>query len=631
MINIYKKSNLNYRMNGDYMIDPIIAKLRLKLNGSWSIDLEIDQQNEEVCKALQHDSVIKVKLPKYGDQLYVVSDPVRTGFDTVKATAFPIAMWDSRNELVCLDSRPTNMSGEQALNYVLTACGGNGKYKIESDITKASTAYYVRKNFMECLAGTDDNSFLNRWGGEIEFDNFTFRVMNHIGSSHKFTLSASRNISGFTISEDDSNFCDVIVPVAFNGRTTGKRVKRIGNNGRVEHVRFVEYPHIKLNDDVTGDAEDTDIVCASMNELETKLIESAQKDFEDGKYLPSFSYSIDYVDLRLFDQYKDLKNAQTLWLGDTVVIENLDWGLSTTQKVVELTYDLVRDQIESIVLGSYEKNYFDAISSAARSTNAVVSSNGTVIGDKISGIIDMSLTSLRAQKTVSKRADVRGILYEDLLVGSSTYGALCIGTQGIQISKQRNADNTDWIWGTAIDYRSIIADYIITGILSGKNGNFWFDLDTGTFELGEGLFHGTITTDKDAKIGRRLYLDYDGSDNSSNWTEIVVGDESERGQHPIILFRDSPTSQTKTVMMSTNLDDNAKRAYLRLVYGTRPEARIGAGEKSYVSVTEDDAIRFYGKRIYVDDLNGHSGTGVTYSGSVSQVKTVNGIVTGVTP
>lgn len=638
MINIYKKSNLNYRMNGDYMIDPIIAKLRLKLNGSWSIDLEIDQQNEEVCKALQHDSVIKVKLPKYGDQLYVVSDPVRTGFDTVKATAFPIAMWDSRNELVCLDSRPTNMSGEQALNYVLTACGGNGKYKIESDITKASTAYYARKNFMECLAGTDDNSFLNRWGGEIEFDNFTFRVMNHIGSSHKFTLSASRNISGFTISEDDSNFCDVIVPVAFNGRTTGKRVKRIGNNGRVEHVRFVEYPHIKLNDDVTGDAEDIDIVCTSMNELETKLIESAQKDFEDGKYLPSFSYSIDYVDLRLFDQYKDLKNAQTLWLGDTVVIENLDWGMSTTQKVVELTYDLVQDQIESIVLGSYEKNYFDAISSAARSTNAVVSSNGTVIGDKISGIIDMSLTSLRAQKTVSKRADVRGILYEDLLVGSSTYGALCIGTQGLQISKQRNADNTDWIWGTAIDYRSIIADYIITGILSGKNGNFWLNLDTGTYELGDnGLFKGTITTTKDAKIGRNMYLDYDHTGIAES--AIFLGDKgSDVLSRPYIYFKAKEDGSINYVGMAHKIGDDILGFHISngQVYMKVKNRYIRISDKEIILEDADACMRFVDGKIYIcgefyvgNTKDGLVYKGLTYNGAVNNIATINGIVTGV--
>lgn len=630
MIHIYKKTNLNYRMNGDYIVEPISAKLHLKLNGSWSLDFSIDQADEEVCRDLQHDTVIKVTLPIYGDQLYVVSDPVRTNYETMKATAFPIAMWDSRNELVCLDCRPTNLSGKQALEYVLAACGGNSKYTVESDITRLSTAYYVRKNFMECLAGTDDNAFLNRWGGEIEFDNYTFRVMNRIGANHDFVLSASRNISGFTISEDDTDFCDVIVPVAFNGRTTGKRVKRNGQNGRVDHVRFVEYQHIKLNDDVTGDAAEEDLVCASMEEVETALVDAAKKDFMDGKFLPSFSYSVDYVDLRDFDVYKDLKNASTLWLGDTVKIENLDRGMTTSQKVVDLTYDIAQDQIESIVLGSYEKNYFDAISSAARTTSQVISNNGTVIGDKIAGIIDMSLTSLRAQKTVSKRADVRGILYEDLMVGSSTYGALCIGTQGIQISKQRNADNTDWIWGTCIDYRSIIADYIITGILSGKSGNFYFNLDTGAFELGDGLFHGTISTVNDAKIGRKLYLDFDGT-NEKMESGVYLGEDAESENRPRLVLQ--KYNEFRRIKLLT--DNGSLKNGLLAVDGGQGygDVYLQSGE-AHVAVHgggENDYLELKGKRIFVNDLNGNVGSGITYNGAVSKVKTINGIVTGVEP
>ena len=88
---------------------------------------------------------------------------------------------------------------------------------------------------------------------------------------------------------------------------------------------------------------------------------------------------------------------------------------------------------------------------------------------------------------------MRAILFEDLDTSSPTFGALCIGTQGIQISKKRNETNTDWVWGTAINFQSINADYMITGILTDKNGKFYLNLDTGEFKMKDGTFVGNIT------------------------------------------------------------------------------------------------------------------------------------------
>ena len=65
--------------------------------------------------------------------------------------------------------RPTNVNGQQALNQMLAP---NPKYSGESDIKLETTAYYQDKNFLEALNGNEENSFLNRWGGEILFDNF---------------------------------------------------------------------------------------------------------------------------------------------------------------------------------------------------------------------------------------------------------------------------------------------------------------------------------------------------------------------------------------------------------------------------------------------------------------------------
>lgn len=667
MIQLYKAGNTNYEMNGDYSLDPLKADLSLTLNGEWNIDLEIPQDDAGDWMHLEHDTVIKIRLPKWGEQLYVVSNPQRTDLQTVSAVAYPIAMWDARNELIVRDCRPTNQSGRDALEYILTSCGGAGKYSIDCDISKLSTAYYVRKNFMECLASDDDNSFLNRWGGEILYDNHTFHVLQQAGQDRGMTLSASRNISGFTVDEDDSEFVDVIIPVGYNGWTCPSEVRR-EKIGRVPHKRFVEYSDIKYTDDASQeDYDDPKItVCETPAAMQEALEKAAQASFAAGEFLPLFTYSVDFVDLRGCREYEGLDDLLYLWLGDLVTVQNLDRHVSTQQKVIGLTYDLVADQITEITLGSQARDFFNAASQATSDLQKVLEKSGgttSIVAERVAGVINMMNTSLKAQKSAAVRQDVRAILFEDLDKTSPLFGAMALGTQGLQISKERTADNTDWKWGTAITYQSIVADYIITGLLSGKNGNFWFDLDTGRFELGSGLFKGTINTEENANIGKRIYLDYDGSQ-TDEWyaSGVYLGDDAGAEARPhlsvinmsndilkqICLYANG-SKQPPMIGCNTSQEANGsnKQAECFMRVGTgnggvkvhqnsieirSKDARLVSQEIEHQSqvIVKDEGIWLVGKRLNVSDTNGNMGVGVTYSGTVSRISTVNGIVTRVT-
>lgn len=666
MIQLYKTGNVNYDMNGDYSLDPLKADLSLTRNGEWRLDLEIPQDEDGNWTHLEHDTVIKIRLPKWGEQLYVVSNPQRTDLQTVSATGYPIAMWDARNELIVRDCRPTNQSGQDALEYILASCGGAGKYSIDCDISKLSTAYYVRKNFMECLASDDDNSFLNRWGGEILYDNHTFHVLQQAGQDRGITLSASRNISGFTVEEDDSEFADVIIPVGYNGWTCPSEVRR-EKVGRVPHKRFVEYSDIKYIDDASQeDYDDPEItVCETPAAMQEALEKAAQVSFAAGEFLPRFTYSVDFVDLRGCREYEGLDDLLYLWLGDLVTVQNLDRHVSTQQKVIGLTYDLVADQITEITLGSQARDFFNAASQATSDLKKVLEKSGgttSVVAEKVAGVINMMNTSLKAQKSAAIRQDVRAILFEDLDKTSPLFGAMALGTQGLQISKERTADGTDWKWGTAITYQSIVADYIITGLLSGKNGNFWFDLDTGQFELGSGLFKGTISTQEDAKIGKRIYLNFDGTP-MDGWyaSGIYLGDKGSCENRPHMEMVNMSDDMLKQICMYANGSNTSPRigcnisqaadgsnrqagCFMRVgnsvqglnVHQNSIEMRskdarmVSESVKNQTQVVvKDEGIWLVGKKLSVSDTNGHVGVGVTYSGTVSRISTVNGIVTGV--
>ena len=75
------------------------------------------------------------------------------------------------------------------------------------------------------------------------------------------------------------------------------------------------------------------------------------------------------------------------------------------------------------------------------------------------------------------------MLFENLDESSPLYGAVAIGTQGIQISKTRTADGRSWVWKSAFTSEGLIADNALVGLIADKAGLNYWNLETGEFRL----------------------------------------------------------------------------------------------------------------------------------------------------
>ena len=480
-IMLYKVGNNNFDMNGDHTLHPVSCEATFNLNDVWQLDIDIPIGNED----FKAGAVISVDTPYGKRQLYRIQDTDRD-MDNASATAYPIFL-DSRNDCFLWDVRPTNKIGQDALDIMLAG----SKYTGQSDITTASTAYYVQKNFIDALNGDDENAFLKRWGGEVAYQNFKIIVNNRLGADNGLRVEFGFNLTGLQEQVDMSNVVTRIIPKAFNGYILPDNEvvdSPLINNYPVVYTRVIEYQDVKLAEDATEEDEDNGtIICATMEELYAALRTKANAEFDAGIDLPNITYDVDMVDLSRTDLYKDYAGLLNVQLGDTVHVKNRRMGIETTARVITLVYDCITRKVTSLTLGDYEANYFNDVSSTVSTVNGLNEAvgniydpnSGTVIAGKISGVINLLQTSLRAQKDIAEGQDVRAILFEDLDPDSPTYGALCIGTQGIQIAKERNETDTDWVWGTAIDFQSINADYVVTGVLTDATGRFSLNLNTG--------------------------------------------------------------------------------------------------------------------------------------------------------
>lgn len=523
MIQLYKKGNTNYDQNGDIVLTPTKCLLDSTLNGDWLGSMEHPLDEKGRWKLISDDAVIKVPASGGSKQLYRI---VNYDIDDNKGVTCDLEhiFYDSMDDCWIDDKRPTDTNGQGALDSIIT----NSKYTGSSDILRLSTAYYVDKNLMEALNGSDENSFISRWGGEIYFDNFHVSVNNRVGSDRNVEIRYGKNMNGMHISTDMRDIVTRIKPKAYNGHT-------MTNNGvvdspnldkyRIVHKKAMEFSNIKMREDAQEDDEKNGIiVCDTQEQLDAALQNASQEQFELGIDAPTVSGEINIFLLQNSKEYEDVKELEQVCLGDTVHCRNKRIDVVSETRVVRLIWDAILKKVNYVEIGELSYNYFDDVDSVKTAVEKVINvETNTVIAEKVQGVISAANAMLMAQKDRANKTEVKAILMQDTDPESPSYGALCLGTQGLMLAMERTEDGSDWKWGTAIDYRSIHAEYIIAGILSDLNGTFYLNMETGELVMNDGTFKGVLNTAKDVGIGNWLYLGTQATDGNFSASGITVG------------------------------------------------------------------------------------------------------------
>ena len=480
MIQIYSATNTNYTNNGDRVLHPIECLGDFILNGSWVVEMRTPLDGTQ--DLLEPDAVIKATGPQGTDQLYRIY-AAEKDMDGVTSYATPIFM-QAAHDVFLMDTRCVNMTGQQALDHLMDGTAYTG----ESDITATNSAYYVRKNLIEALMSNEAPSFLNRWGGEVYFDNRKIYINQRIGADNGYKAKLGHNMTGCSVKINYSNVVTRIVPIAYNGYLMAAPYyvdsPRIANYPFVR-TKLMEFPDIKLTQDAySTDTETYDTIA----ELQTALAAAAAAEFNKGIDLPEITYTVDIADLSHAVGFEDISDLLALHLGDTVHVENTTLGIQTSARCIELVWDFILQRPAEVKLGDFSDDYFSRLTKQRFTLDKVLdTSTQTVNGETISGIINAMQAQLRLQNTAAERSDVRAILFEDLDPESPLFGAMSLGTQGFQISNERTADGQDWVWSTFGTAQGFSANLIIAGVLYSQNyqegvQGFKIDLNTGTIE-----------------------------------------------------------------------------------------------------------------------------------------------------
>lgn len=508
MVQIYAAGNENFSQNGDAVLICFSCKITAELNGSWVLELEVPIDKEGRWKLITENAVLKVPTWQEDDQLYRISSYTKS--DTgVSAVAYPI-FYDCAKDVFLMDVRPTSATGQEALNAILA----DTPYSGSSNIDTAKTAYFVRRNALDAISGSDEPTFIGRWGGEILYDNYNIIINDRVGGDYGVEARYGKNIDGVQYTVDMTDVITRIVPVAYNGHTMSGDEPWVDspniNSYPVVYTREVKYEWIKMAEDASDQDEEDVTICDTQDELDAALQAAAEADFDAGCDAPKVSMDINMVivterarsgveeltdpsndiildsdgDEILVSYYRDYATLGKVLLGDTIHCRHRKLDITSEARVIEITWDCLRKAVAHVTLGDYQYNYIKDINQSITRSNAVIREDGSVMAEKVQGFLDGQQTMLRTQYNLATRQDTMAILFENLDEDSDMYGALGIGTQGLCISKTRSADGRDWVWTTGATANGLNAEMGIFGILADKSGYNSINLNTGELHLG---------------------------------------------------------------------------------------------------------------------------------------------------
>ena len=469
-IEIYLKTNTNYEMNGDMLLTPISCHYK---KSEYLVTLEHPIDDIGRWKYIDYENVIAAE-EDGKKKLYRIFNVVKSLYSI---TAYARPLFFDLIDNILLDVRPTLKNGEEALNIILEGTGFTG----HSNISTVNTSYYVRKNIVEAILGDDENSFLNRWGGEVLLDNFNIYINDKIGSDNGVRVEFGYNLNEI---EEDINIEEIatrIIPTGYNG------IMLDGSTPWVDSPLIKKYTKPKMRvinfDDVkVKEAETDEKGFNTIEEARTELIRRCNKLYEEGIDKPSVNYKIDMINLANTTAYKDYIKLVTVNEGDTVTCYIPGLDIDVKARVIDYEKDLMTGEYISLELGNAISNFFKEQADVQSKINNILNSNGTVKGNEIQGFLDATKAKLKAQKEIGQLQDVRAFIWEDLDPNSTTYGCMIGGSAGIQISQQRTPDGKDWDFTSAFTAEGIIADKIVGRLFSSKNGMTKIWMETGTFE-----------------------------------------------------------------------------------------------------------------------------------------------------
>lgn len=450
-------------------------------SGNYVLDAEFLLDSGGLWNELVEESILKCQLD-YGTEIFVIKKVKKQSrYITVAAVQMTI---HACNTLWLEDVRPTSTNGQGALSHMLTnAVGKKKEIVLQSNISVTNTAYYQRKRLQEALLGAD-NSFIERWGGEVLRRGYTLSINDRIGTDRGVVIRRGKNLTGFEGTTDLDQLCTMAKGVGFDGIThEGYVMSPLAEQYDQYYPREFQYSDVKIKSD--NDTEGFDTLEEAQAELIRRVnLEYSQNHVDELRA----EYNLSFIPLSMTEEYKHLA-SETIYLGDTVKIQETLLGIDLKVRVISRKYDVMKQKPLSMTLSNIpteEKRTTVSDSAIIKQLKDQIKQNNNSVAEYVQSMINSGSTN---SYVLYRQNEILAMDSKDI---NSAINVVRLNKHGLGFSN--TGYYGEYTYGFTIDgvlNASLIRTGILTAILiQSVSGDCSINLETGEVNFNKGSIKG---------------------------------------------------------------------------------------------------------------------------------------------
>lgn len=422
MIKLFGINDTSFSSNGDKVIIPTKAKVHKADNDSFYLEMETGL---EYVDDLTANRIIVAPTPQ-GEQAFRITN-VDHSRSKVKLKAFHV-FYDSKNYLID-DSYVVDKNCNDAIDHLNNATDNTSPFKTISDVPTINSFRCVRKSLYEAM-----QVVLERWGGHLYRDNFTFGIKNQLGKDNGVTIRYAKNLKEIQVTYNWDNVVTKLMPVGKDGLLLDDKYVYSEQQYNIPYTKSINFDQNEIDPENYVDAEGNKDEEAYNKALIEDLKEKAQ-DYVNNNCIPEVNYTLKANMEKVSD------------VGDTIEVIDERLGVNILTNLISYDYDCILGKYTELEFGNFKKKLSNLTSSIAQQTQQQIDESNQTLqvtlseelqqaSDKILGALGSSYCIYEGDK----------ILIVDTLPKEDAKNVIMINNGGIGFSQSGINGNFQSAW-----------------------------------------------------------------------------------------------------------------------------------------------------------------------------------------
>ena len=259
---------------------------------------------------------------------------------------------------------------------------GQYPFTMETDIVNPTNTFALATpmSFRAAIGGWQ-GSILDIFGGELDWDNLTVKLLAHRGADNGVKIEYGKNLTSLTQEESIAKVYDAVIGFAV--------VDDVTYVGEIQKITETNSPRT-LNVDFSSEFDSEHLPTTQrLNEL--AMAYAINNDI--GK--PSVNLKISFELLSKTTEYKNIAVLERTGLFDTVYVSFPKLGVDSKAKVIRTEYDFINEKPISVELGDTKTNLTNLIDEQISQNNLDIS-NEISSAKKAISVIDEAIAEMNS-------------------------------------------------------------------------------------------------------------------------------------------------------------------------------------------------------------------------------------------